>query len=575
MKKTYKILPLLPFLSNAMFNGDEGRKTSPTAKEATTKAEGQEGCVVATAVEATTVTKQKSALKRLPHELWENVLEYSPESAGNILRFPSNFFQPNVSRVDARDLIAIDAEDFSRVIKQSLFCVNFSELFGFNRELENLRRTSGSYDPANILIFCETEQDLKITEMSGLQSYKRVTIYGSNVKKLVWQFRERSSLKSLVTFLPNLTEIFLSAQQLSSVRFNLSKNVTKISNYFLQSNGFLKSLDLRSFTGVKVIESNFLLDCHNLTDLVLPNNNQIATLGDNFLANCAGLQEFPLDSLAGVTTIGDNFLTGCIGVKELNLTPLVNVTKIGNNFLAGCTELNNLDLSSFTNVTEIGDNFLKGFKNLTSLNLSSLTKVTKIRSNFLANCFRLQNLDLSALTNVTTISSNFLSGNHALTTVNLNGLTNVTSIGSEFLRDCYGITALDLSSFRNVTDIRNSFLQNCGSLSTLDLTSLTNVTTIGDDFLAYCRGIVSADLSGLTNVTSIGFNFLLDCSSLASVDLNSLKNVKKIERNFQNIFGFLRDCAALKNSAIQVKDLPIGHIIRIASADRKAGSSSY
>ena len=158
---------------------------------------------------------------------------------------------------------------------------------------------------------------------------------------------------------------------------------------------------------VSTISERFLDYCHTITKIDLSGLSSVTVIEDNFLCSCSSLTKLDVSVFINVTSIGSYFLYDC-SLRELNLSGFHNVTDIGTGFLARCSSITQLDFSSFCNVTSVGDAFLKNCSSIKTLDMTGFSSLTSIGIKCLSCCYSVESLDISKLRNVTFVGNGFL-----------------------------------------------------------------------------------------------------------------------------------------------------------------------
>ena len=309
-------------------------------------------------------------------------------------------------------------------------------------------------------------------------------------------------------------------------------------------------------------------------------------INTNFLYSCSNLTSIDLTGLSNVKTIGNNFLYGCNALQTIDLSPLICVTQIGSSFLANCNKLisndeNKLDLTGLKNVASIADSFMAGCSKVDYLDFRPLTKIkteSAISGSFLSGCDNLTRVNMGTISSrCLQKSSQSFATSVAGVPMYLTGITLISTADTEGYRDKFPDSTIspyrklniELSANRIIYDGIGYDLSDdldpskafCGDLlfeiplkdqtdplGSLVVTELTKfkitsititkvksgIVSIDDNFLKDCSGLETIDLSGLKDIVSVGQNFLSGCSKLNEIDLSPMTSLAHVGTGFAN-----------------------------------------
>lgn len=541
MKKYYRILPLLPILSNAMMHSCNDELKCKAAEQISFDIIAEVGDFVGVSKTLTfyqlmfTDSKNFRCIYDNFQHKSDQAQIYSPQACENatilsrilkILRsrgmLPSHISIPIQLSTSVRNKFELFFEE-NRLLKKDVNYVTADVVLG------------------KIIMFQKKSE--RLLSSGFLQTILK------NVK-----FRTDSQEKEMVDYIEKIASGF---EYISNKAFTegSKENVDfkkqlkqKIEDkiYFIIPRLFLLDLErcvpyLNQMHVITIIDKKMARPCISFNPVSLG----IYATTSNFFLNFSGFSNvYFLNS--DITQAETNFFSGCIELTNLNLSQLENLELIENDFLNSCTGLTNLDLSFQAKIACIGDSFLGGCLSLRSIKWNPLSQITKLGSFFLSRCAQLKEIDLRPLRQITKIGGFFLNECSGITQLDLSPLKNVKEIELGFLMRCNGLTSLDLSPFSQVTNIGAFFMNECSALPNLDLSSLHQITDFYVSFLQNCRSLMTIDLSPFKRVTIIRNNFLNGCSQLTCLNLSEFTDVTEVDK------GFLNECAALKIEGIDL-----------------------
>jgi hypothetical protein len=195
-------------------------------------------------------------------------------------------------------------------------------------------------------------------------------------------------------------ESFLKNSGIETIDLSCFSNVTKIGIFFLDGTE-IETIDLSPLKNLTIINSYFMINCKNLTSIILPETfENVETIGTHFLAKSTALKTIDLSCFSNVTTIDNSFLLNS-GIERIDLTPLKRLFNIHSHFMDECKNLTSITFpETFENVKIIDDYFLSKSRALKTIDLSCFSNVKEIGRYFLDEA-EIETIDLSPLKNLT------------------------------------------------------------------------------------------------------------------------------------------------------------------------------
>ena len=474
------------------------------------------------------------------------------------------FFDCDITSCDLTNLDTSNVTDMGSMFYQ---CIHLTSLDVSGFDTGNVTRMSSMFWNC---------RSLTSLDLSGFDT--------GNVTNMNSMFERCSSLTSLdlsgfdTGNVTNMSSMFSNCSSLTSLDVSEfdTGNVTDMGSMFWNCSS-LTSLDLSGFNMENVKDKRSMLDCRNLSEIILgkqftslkdtsfPGEFWIrestgetfsaddlieqfdgSTMADTYIRNDAyailyenGTMVFqrgdtPDPSMGEVVMTYTGFETSSSIPWDMTSKTIKSVifkdvirpisTK---SWFDNCTRMTSCDLKNLdtSNVTDMSYMFTHCGA-LTSLDLSSFDTKNVTNMYCMFNyCSSLTSLDLSGFDtgNVTKMDSMF-DGCSRLTSLDLSGFDtgNVISMISMF-EDCTYLESLDLSGFntKNVISMYRMFC-NCQFLTSLYISDFNteNVTNM-EQMFNYCRSLTSLDVSGFKteNVPNMNKMFY-NCSRLTSLDVS-------------------------------------------------------
>lgn len=283
------------------------------------------------------------------------------------------------------------------------------------------------------------------------------------------------------------------AAQLTSVKMYGNEDLTDASFY-------------QYFTGMTVFEAETLINCRNMTKVLLP--KYITEVGERAFEGCTKLSTIIIPS--GVTSIGDYAFNNSTSLSRIVIPS--GVVTIGDCAFRYCTSMTEVVFDTPAMLTSIGE---AAFENSTSLEAIAIpSKVTAIKDKTFNGCTSLSNVSIPV--SVTSIGENAFSGCTALTSVSVPA--RVTSIGANAFARANKLKTVTLPT-SGLKAIAEGTFSNCSSLLNIALPS--DVETIGPAAFKECSSLVNITIPA--SVGSIGYEAFYNCESLTSVYLYPLE----------------------------------------------------
>lgn len=190
---------------------------------------------------------------------------------------------------------------------------------------------------------------------------------------------------------------------------NTSHNVRSLDEMSLRSTNELKSLTLSGFSGLSVIESQFLsytkieefnafglIHLQHISKLFLCGSihlrgcglfglASLVSIDDHFLFNASRIKYCYFLSVPNLKSIGNNFMFGALSLRDFDASGWINLQSIGASFLAYAEKLEYFDASGFIELKNFGDNFLMNTSRSLEIQIGRLLKTNKPFADFLAS----------------------------------------------------------------------------------------------------------------------------------------------------------------------------------------------
>ena len=265
-------------------------------------------------------------------------------------------------------------------------------------------------------------------------------------------------------------------------------SVTDLGEMVLNYKNFVSFNELKYFTSIAKIPSQYFRDCFNLKEIEIPSS--VTSIGDYAFSGCYSLTSIEIPS--SVTTIGHSAFEDCSSLTSVEIPS--SVTSIGNDAFFSCYSLTSIEIPS--SVTTIGNYAFMDCSSLTTVEIPS--SVTSIGYYAFSGC--------SGLTSIVVNSGNTVYDSRD----NCNGIIKTAS--NTFISGCK-------NSFipSSVTSIGDWAFGYCSSLTSIKIPS--SVTTIGNYAFMYCSSLTTVEIP--SSVTSIGYGTFKGCSSLGIIEIPS------------------------------------------------------
>ena len=254
------------------------------------------------------------------------------------------------------------------------------------------------------------------------------------------------------------------------------------------------------FTGMTTLEVEALINCSNMTKVVLPKHitgieasafqsctklesvyipSGVTHIGDRAFNSCHSLSRIVIPS--AVTTIVDYAFRYCIGMTEVVFETPAQLASIGKGAFSYCTSLESFAIPG-SNITAIAD---ETFEDCTSL--ERVTMPSSIRS-----------IGASAFRRCTVLNNVILP-------------TQVRSIGESAFKLCTGLKTIRMPN--RLDAIADELFNGCTSLT--GVTMAQTVTSIGDRAFKECDALTILSIPAA--VTSIGYEAIYNCDNLTTI----------------------------------------------------------
>ena len=259
------------------------------------------------------------------------------------------------------------------------------------------------------------------------------------------------------------------------------------------------------FTGMTVFETETLVNCRNMTKVVLP--KYITEIGERALEGCTKLTSIIIPF--SVTTIGNYAFNNSTSLSRIVIPS--GVTTIGDCAFKYCTSLTEAVFDSSSKVASIGE---AAFEKCSSLEAIAIpAKVTAIKDKTFDGCTSLSSVSIPV--RVTSIGERAFAACKALTSVRVPA--RVTSIGASAFIGATSLATVILPT-SGIQAIADDTFNGCTALVNIALPS--DVKTIGVRAFKECSSLVNITIP--EKVTSIGYEAFYKCESLTSVYLYPL-----------------------------------------------------
>lgn len=254
------------------------------------------------------------------------------------------------------------------------------------------------------------------------------------------------------------------------------------------------------FTGMTTLEVEALMNCSNMTKVVLPKHitgieasafqsctklesvyipSGVTHIGDRAFNSCHSLSRIVIPS--AVTTIVDYAFRYCVGMTEVVFETPAQLASIGKGAFSYCTSLESFAIPG-SNITAIAD---ETFEECTSL--ERVTMPSSIRS-----------IGASAFRRCTVLNNVILP-------------TQVRSIGESAFKGCTGLKTIRMPN--RLDAIADELFNGCTSLT--GVTMAQTVSSIGDRAFKECDALTTLSIPAA--VTSIGYEAIYNCDNLTTI----------------------------------------------------------
>lgn len=256
------------------------------------------------------------------------------------------------------------------------------------------------------------------------------------------------------------------------------------------------------FTGMTVFEDETLVNCKNMTKVVLPKH--IKAIGERAFGGCTKL--FSIIIPSGVTIIVNHAFINCTSLSRIVIPS--SVTAIGDYAFKYCEAMTEVVFDTPVTVSSIGESAFANCKSLEAISIPS--KVTAINNNTFDGCTSLSNVSIPV--RVTSIGESAFAGCKALKSVRVPA--RVKSIGANAFKGATSLATVILPT-SGIQAIADDTFNGCTALVNIALPS--DVETIGTAAFKECSSLVNITIPA--GVRSIGYEAFYKCESLTSVYL--------------------------------------------------------
>lgn len=429
--------------------------------------------------------------------------------------------------------------------------------------------TSSTTATTAVFAYCSALERVVLPErLKELRNY--TFYYCSSLKEVVIP----ASVEKIGTY------VFAYCDQLASVKFAENSALTSIGNYAFAYSGLesivipeqVSSFGTYVFRECTALESvtlsaalgsfnaNCFTDCTSLTEVIVPEGNQVYTSQDGVVYSGTALAFYPggrnattfeipegttsIDQYAfqgsnirkivipaSVTSIGNYAFDACEALETIEFAERTSGITFGNYSFRGCTALETVELPAA--LTSIGTYAFQNCTALKNVSFADGCPITTIGNGTFYGCTALTSIEIPA--DVTSIGTSAFRDCTALSTVTFAENNRLTSVGSQAFYNCYALTQLVLPD--TVTTLGTNCMQNSGLVSftvptgvtqlpnyafygCVNLTNIVmhdNISKIGTYVFYQCAALETVNLPA--NLTSIGANVFYECTGLTGIEL--------------------------------------------------------
>lgn len=323
-----------------------------------------------------------------------------------------------------------------------------------------------------------------------------------------------------------LTSMFLNCNNLPSVTFVSSSNVTGLSNTF-NSCLQLQTINGFDFTSPTLNDlTNTFANCLSLTSLPPINVTNVVSLNSTF-SGCGLLTSIKfIGTTSKVTNFSATF-SGCYSLvdipKEFDCR---STTGLGQTF-TGCRSLRESPVFYNTTAVNTVTNLFQNCSQLKKVNLFDTRAVTNFTSTF-AGCTLLTTIPRFNTSRVTLFTSTF-SSCPLLKTIPLLNTANATDFSSTF-NGCTSLVSIPPINTSKGTTFSNTFTS-CPALTKIPYLNTGNGTDFSSMFNA-CTSLTEVPTLNTSNAGTMS-NMFLSCQSLKRVPNFNIPNCTTIASMFQ------------------------------------------
>ncbi|MDE7182413.1 MAG: leucine-rich repeat domain-containing protein [Clostridia bacterium] len=266
-----------------------------------------------------------------------------------------------------------------------------------------------------------------------------------------------------------------------------------------------------------------------LTELKIPESENVIYLNDYAFANCEGLKEISIGreiSYRGTCLA----FSGAKSLKSLSLVNLPNNSNFSSILDRECTSLETVRIK---NLFSVGDNFCVNFKNVKSFTVENLES-KRVGSYAFHNCTALEEVNLpegithvgenafygTAITSfngnsLESIGGNAFSNCGNLKTFRLEGNTALKSIGGSAFYGCESLQKIAIPA--DITELPSGVFSGCKSLEKITFFADDILTDIGNSAFYGCSSLEEINIPA--TVRELGYSAFMGCSALSAANL--------------------------------------------------------
>ena len=253
------------------------------------------------------------------------------------------------------------------------------------------------------------------------------------------------------------------------------------------------------FTGMVTFEVDALMNCSNMTKVVLP--KYITGIESSAFQNCTKLESIYIPS--GVTHIGNRAFNSCRSLSRIVIPSAV--TTIDDYAFRYCTGMTEVVFDTPAQLASIGKS---AFGYCTSLESFSIPgNVKAIADETFEDCTSLERVSMP--TSIRSIGASAFRRCTVLDDVYLP--TQARSIGEAAFKGCTGLKTIHMPN--RLDAIADELFNGCTSLT--GVTMAQTVTSIGDRAFKECDALTTLTIPAA--VTSIGYEAIYNCDNLTTI----------------------------------------------------------